>query len=133
MIALHIVDLKHPEVFANQMKRAVGPVMPQNGLEITFFVVLVMFAGFFEEIIFRGYLQRQIGAMAGNIWWGVLASAVLFGAAHGYQGSRLMVLIGIYGAMFGVLAVLRKNLRPGMIAPRCDSACAARASTRSRT
>ena len=116
LIALHLVDLHHPEVFANQMKRAVGPIMPQNGTEILVFICLTIAAGFFEEIIFRGYFQRQFGALTGSIWIGALVSSVLFGAAHGYQGARLMLVIGIFGAMFGVLAILRKSLRPGMLA-----------------
>lgn len=116
MVALRIVDLHHPDVFAKEMKHAVAPLMPQNLPEIVVFLCLTIAAGFFEEIIFRGYLQRQFGALTRNIWIGVVASAILFGAAHGYQGTKLMVVIGIYGAMFGVLAALRKSLRPGMIA-----------------
>ena len=47
---------------------------------------------------------------------GVLLSALVFGASHGYEGVARMILIGIYGLMFGVLAWWRKSLRPGMIA-----------------
>ena len=115
-IGLHLIDIHHPEAQVNQMKRALAPVIPQSGRELALFLVLVVFAGLFEEIIFRGYLQQQLGRLAHNIWIGVILSAVIFGAAHGYQGARFMVLIGIYGAMFGVLAILRKNLRPGMMA-----------------
>jgi uncharacterized protein len=115
-IAFHLIDIHDPQGQLNRIKQATAPVGPQSGLELGSFLVLVIFAGIFEEIIFRGYLQRQFGALAKNIWAGVLLSAVVFGAGHGYQGTRFMVLIGIYGAMFGVLAVLRKSLRPGMIA-----------------
>jgi membrane protease YdiL (CAAX protease family) len=41
---------------------------------------------------------------------------VVFGASHGYEGFARMVLIAIYGFMFGLLAWWRKSLRPGMIA-----------------
>lgn len=115
-IALHLVDIHNPHAQVEEMKHALGPVIPQSAVELIFFLVLVIFAGVFEEIIFRGYLQRQFGALTRNIWAGVAISAVIFGAAHGYQGNKLMVLLGIYGAMFGILAVLRKNLRPGMMA-----------------
>ena len=73
-------------------------------------------AGFCEEIIFRGYLQRQFAAMTNSMLIGVLLSAAVFGASHGYEGVARMVLIGIYGLMFGLLAWWRKSLRPGMIA-----------------
>jgi len=47
---------------------------------------------------------------------GILLSAAIFGASHGYEGPQRMVQIGVFGLMFGVLAHFRKSLRPGMIA-----------------
>lgn len=114
-IALGLVNLHNPQSQLNEMKQAVGVIVPRSGLELAFFILLVIFAGIFEEIIFRGYLQRQLGALARNIWAGIILSGILFGAGHGYQGGRQMVIIGIWGVMFGVLVVLRKSLRPGMI------------------
>jgi membrane protease YdiL (CAAX protease family) len=101
---------------AEQVKQAIGSITPRTGTELAVFVLLTVFAGIVEEIVFRGYLQRQIGAMVGNIYVGLGISAVIFGAGHGYQGTRQMILIAIYGAMFGTLALLRKSLRPGMMA-----------------
>ena len=77
---------------------------------------LALTAGFCEEIIFRGYLQKQFAAASGMASIGILAQGVLFGAAHGYQGTKLMFTIGVYGALFGILAAWRKSLRPGMMA-----------------
>ena len=73
-------------------------------------------AGLCEEITFRGYLQRQFAVVTNSMLAGVLISAGVFGASHGYEGLARMVLIGIYGLMFGLLAWWRKSLRPGMIA-----------------
>jgi membrane protease YdiL (CAAX protease family) len=47
---------------------------------------------------------------------GILFSAAAFGAVHAYQGFRMVILIGLYGAMFGILAYWRGSVRPGMIA-----------------
>jgi hypothetical protein len=80
------------------------------------FVLLSCTAGFVEEILFRGYLQRQITALSGNAYVGVVGSAIFFGAGHGYEGARRMVLIAVLGLMFGLLTLLRKSLRPGMMA-----------------
>lgn len=115
-IALGLVDLHNPAASLQQMKQAVEPILPKNGLEFGMFLSLTLLAGFFEEIIFRGYLMKQFGALFGNIYVGVFVSAILFGGAHGYQGPRLMVLIAAFGILFGLLAVWRKSLRPGMIA-----------------
>jgi len=89
---------------------------PQGWGTIVIWIILSTVAGFVEEIVFRGYLQRQFGAITGNIYVGVLISAVFFGAGHGYEGTRRMALIAVYGIMFGLLALWRKSLRPGMIA-----------------
>jgi membrane protease YdiL (CAAX protease family) len=107
------LDPKHS---AEQVKQAIGSITPQTAAELAVFAVLAVFAGIFEEIIFRGYLQRQLGAIYHNRYIGLGVSAIIFGAGHGYQGTAQMILIAIYGAMFGVLVLLRKSLRPGMMA-----------------
>jgi membrane protease YdiL (CAAX protease family) len=101
---------------AEQVKQTIGAITPHTAAELAVFVVLALCAGFFEEIIFRGYLQKQIGGITRNIYAGLIIAAVIFGAGHGYQGTAQMVLLAIYGAMFGTLVLLRKSLRPGMMA-----------------
>src|SRR5579864_9086175 len=115
-MALGLIDFHNPGASLRQMKEAVGPMIPGTGLELGLFLCLTVVAGLFEEIVFRGYLMKQLGALSGNIYVGVLASGILFGGAHGYQGVRQMVLIAALGVLFGLLAVWRKSLRPGMIA-----------------
>ncbi len=46
---------------------------------------------------------------------GIVVQGIAFGAAHGYQGWKFMLLIAVYGSMFGLLAHGRRSLRPGMI------------------
>ncbi len=115
-VALGTLDLRHMDKQLADTKRMLGPLIPHTPLEAVAFVVLSVSAGLFEEIIFRGYLQRQFGAIARNALLGIIVSAVIFGLGHGYQGGRMMIAIGIYGAFFGILAHFRKSLRPGMIA-----------------
>jgi membrane protease YdiL (CAAX protease family) len=75
-----------------------------------------MSAGISEEIAFRGYFQRQFGALTGSKWAAVCLQAVLFGMGHGYQGVQAMVKIALFGALFGTLAIWRGSLRPGIMA-----------------
>ena len=90
---------------------------PSNGREIAAWALVCMMAGLIEELIFRGYFQRQFTAWSrGAIAGGVVFSALMFGAAHGYQGIRNMVLLSVFGTLFGLLAVFRRNLRAGMFA-----------------
>ena len=91
-------------------------MLPHRGIELTFWIALSVTAGICEETIFRGYLQRQFMALTKNAPAGILLSAATFGAAHAYQGFRMVILIGLYGSMFGTLAYWRGSVRPGMIA-----------------
>lgn len=95
-------------------------ILPHGGSEIALWVALSITAGICEETIFRGYLQRQFMALTKSAPAGILLSAVTFGAAHAYQGLRIVILIGLYGAMFGILAHWRGSVRPGMIAHACQ-------------
>jgi hypothetical protein len=98
------------------MRRQLGFLTPNTKLELGAWFLLSATAGFCEEFIFRGYLQLQFAAMTKSMLAGVLLSAVVFGASHGYEGGARMLLIGIFGLLFGLLAWWRKSLRPGMIA-----------------
>jgi uncharacterized protein len=91
-------------------------MLPHRGLELTAWIALSVTAGICEETIFRGYLQRQFVALVKSAPAGILLSAAVFGLAHAYQGFRMVVLISLYGAMFGILAYWRGSVRPGMIA-----------------
>ena len=95
---------------------AIRLLAPQGALQILFWILLSCTAGFCEEIIFRGYLQRQFIAMSSNAPIGIVLSAAVFAAGHLYQGGKRAVLIGAFGAMFGILAYIRRSLRPGIMA-----------------
>lgn len=91
-------------------------MLPQTTLEIIVWVPLSLTGGFCEELIFRGYLQRQFSALTRSRVAGIVLQAMVFGLGHGYQGWKLMSLIAIYGTCFGCLAEWRRSLRPGIIA-----------------
>lgn len=101
---------------ADGMGRNMQFLLPQGRMQMAMWIALSITAGICEETIFRGYLQRQFIALMKNAPVGIVLSAAAFGAAHAYQGLRMVVLIGLYGAMFGILAHWRKSVRPGMIA-----------------
>jgi uncharacterized protein len=100
----------------DSMRKQLGFLTPGSHLELAVWFCLSATAGFCEEIIFRGYLQRQLAAVCKSALLGVLLSAAIFGASHGYEGAARMLLLGIFGLMFGLLAWWRKSLRPGMMA-----------------
>jgi hypothetical protein len=106
-----------PDPSQQQALHALAQLAPANAGEVTAWTLLCLFVGFAEEVVFRGYLQRQfIGWARGGVIAGVLFSAVVFGAAHAYQGVRSMILLAVFGVLFSVLALFRRSLRAGMFA-----------------
>jgi len=95
---------------------SIGSLLPQRPHEIALWIALSLSAGFSEELVFRGYLQKQLQARTGSAPLAVLLQAALFGVSHGYQGVQRCLRIAVYGLLFGGVAAWRRSLRPGMVA-----------------
>jgi membrane protease YdiL (CAAX protease family) len=102
-------------ILGKDTAKSIDSLLPRNPLEIAVWIVLSISAGFCEEAIFRGYLQRQFQALTGSAVLALILQAVIFGISHGYQGIRNVVVITVFGAFFGGLALWRRSIKPGMI------------------
>jgi uncharacterized protein len=91
-------------------------LLPRGGVETALWIVLSITAGICEEAIYRGYLQKQLMALTKSAAGGIVLSALTFAAAHSYQGLARASLIGVMGAMSGILAYWCRSVRPGMVA-----------------
>lgn len=103
-------------LFGAGQAASIRSLLPQQALELVLWVALSISAGFCEEVIFRGYFQRQFEALTRSSWIALLLQAVLFGISHGYQGVGAALKITVFGCLFGLFAWWRKSLRPGIIA-----------------
>jgi uncharacterized protein len=97
-------------------RRQIGFLAPRSTLEIVLWICLSATAGFCEEVLFRGYLQKQFTRLLRCRWSALVVVSILFGLGHGYEGPQRMVLIAILGLAFGLMSLLRKSLRPAMMA-----------------
>jgi membrane protease YdiL (CAAX protease family) len=102
----------HPE----NVRGIVSKLAPASAAELALWTALSISAGICEELIFRGYLQQQFTALTRSAVLGIAIAAILFGSAHLYEGVSGALLIMLYGALFGILAHLRRSLRPGIFA-----------------
>ena len=91
-------------------------LLPRHPIDLALWVALSLSAGFAEELVFRGYLFTQFRALTRSTALALIMQSVLFGVSHGYQGVRACVTISVYGLFFGALALMKRSLRPGMIA-----------------
>jgi membrane protease YdiL (CAAX protease family) len=96
--------------------RIIEAMLPRSYGELFVWIALSITAGICEEAVFRGYLQHQFVVLTRSAPAGIILSAAVFGVAHMYQGPQMVLLIGIYGAMFGILAHWRGSVRPGILA-----------------
>jgi uncharacterized protein len=104
--------LSHVEAASNPLL----PAVP-SGIAGTFvWIGLSLSAGICEEIVFRGYLQRQLAALSGSAGVAILGQAIVFGAAHGYEGVSAVIKIVVYGLVIGAMAQWRGNIRAGVVA-----------------
>ena len=121
IITLVIVRLV---IHARTAVESIRFLAPRTGAEIAVWLLAALTAGICEEIIFRGYFQCQFIAATGKPYVGILMSAALFGALHAYQGGKQTIVLGVFGALLGVLAYRRRSLRPGMMAHAWQDALA---------
>jgi uncharacterized protein len=108
-IAAQLLHLGSPQ-------KTLVALAPDSAAQMLLWIVLSVTAGFVEELVFRGYFLRQFASPTHAVWLGVAASSLIFGVSHGYEGAAGMIAITAYGALFCGLALLRRSLRPGMIA-----------------
>jgi membrane protease YdiL (CAAX protease family) len=90
-------------------------LLPHSALEFVVWICVSASAGICEEMIYRGYLQRQLHALTGNLRVAIVAQGVIFGVAHADQGWKNVISITVVGILFGALAAWRRNLRVNIL------------------
>jgi len=94
----------------------INPIFHYDIFEGVLCVLSSVGAGFCEEVAYRGYLQSQFRALTGNGGIAVLLQAIVFGFFHAFEGLPAAIAAGVFGLLVGLVALWRKNLRPGMVA-----------------
>jgi membrane protease YdiL (CAAX protease family) len=102
----------HPDA---QPANVVLPRLPTGALAMSVWIGVSLTAGICEEIVFRGYLQRQLAAMTGRPVIAILVQAILFGIGHAYEGPGAVADIVVIGLILGGLAAWRGNIRAAIL------------------
>ena len=84
-----------------------SPLLPHGAFEA---VAWCLVAGICEEVVYRGYLQQELGRLAGRAAWGVGLQAALFALAHSHLGLEATVRVGLYGVLLGTFRGLPFSL-----------------------
>jgi membrane protease YdiL (CAAX protease family) len=91
-------------------------MVADNTSEALAFLMLALTAGFVEEFVFRGYIQKQCQALLGNTSLAAMLQLMLFTLGHLYQGWTRLLPVLLIGIVLTGVALWRKSLVPGMIA-----------------
>lgn len=91
--------------------------LPQSTRELPFYVLLCICAGFFEEIIYRGFMVSYFleQPYASVPWLALIAPAFLFSLAHFYQGWSAVMKIMILAVLLNIIYLYSRSIYPTMI------------------
>lgn len=87
-------------------------ILPQSTVELLPFLALAITAGLCEEFLYRGFAMAVLTRLGAVAWVAVLASSVLFGLAHLYQGRGGLVSTMVVGIVLGIGRVAYGSLVP---------------------
>jgi len=92
----------------------VPELLPHNQQELRIFLLLSATAGIAEEILFRGFLIWYLSQF-GNTAFAVIASTLIFAAAHAYQGLKAVAVIFPISLIFVFLYLYSGSLLPPIL------------------
>jgi membrane protease YdiL (CAAX protease family) len=79
-------------------------------------LLLAVFTGIHEELLFRGFILTRIWALARSKVAAVAIGGVLFGLLHAYQGPIGVIQTTAVGLVLGTIVTLTRSLWPAIIA-----------------
>ena len=91
--------------------------LPQASRELPYYILLCLCAGFFEEIIYRGFMVGYFleSPQTGIPWTALLAPSILFSLAHFYQGWAAVLKIFLLAILLNIIFIYSNSLYPTMI------------------
>ena len=93
-----------------------GFLLPKTASEILIWILVSLSAGVCEELVYRGYLQRQLWSLTSSLPLALILQSVVFALGHIYQGWKPALVTAIYGLIFGLVAAWRRSIIPGAMA-----------------
>jgi membrane protease YdiL (CAAX protease family) len=116
LAALHWVNLRRMGRISSKAResfqRMAERILPRSRSETATFLALAITAGLCEEFLYRGFAMAALARAGLPTWIVILASSVLFGLAHLYQGRGGLIGTLLLGVIFGGLRVAIGSLVP---------------------
>jgi membrane protease YdiL (CAAX protease family) len=100
---------------AERMRSIAKHILPQSGGELLPYCALAVTAGICEEFLYRGFAYAALTRAGVPLWFGFLATSILFGLAHLYQGRGGVLGTTILGLMFAGGRLVFGSLIPPIV------------------
>ena len=119
-IALSALQARRSAAIQEKMERAflrLSFILPLTGTERAWWIFVSLTAGITEEILYRGFLIHYFFAAPFQIGLAVavIASSVIFGAPHLYQGVAGAISAAILGFIFSAILLMTGTLLVPMV------------------
>jgi membrane protease YdiL (CAAX protease family) len=114
-LLLEACELAWTRLSSTGASASVAAMLPHTALERVTWVAVSASVAFSEEVVYRGYFQKQLTALTGRAGVAWLLQGALFGLAHGEQGASAVLRLTGYGLALGALARWRRSLLPGIL------------------
>lgn len=117
MVLVYGLSTVSPEIVEAHSER-LGMIARQltSGVSLAGLLVMLAFVGVYEELFARGLLLQRCRVVLGGTWLPVLASSLLFGLGHLYQGWMGVAQTTLIGIVLAVLTLRWGTLWPAIIA-----------------
>ena len=80
------------------------------------FVLIFVAVGFYEELLFRGFLLTRLRRLVGPWWLAIVISSLIFAVPHlALQQRTVLPSLFLLACVFSIFTVTRKSLYPAMI------------------
>ena len=97
------------------LRKLANRLLPVNILEYLPYSALAITAGVCEEFVYRGFAVAAFSKAGLPLWLVVIASSILFGLAHAYQGRSGIISTGIFGVLLAIARLGFGSLVPVMM------------------
>jgi membrane protease YdiL (CAAX protease family) len=104
-------------VKAGKAAKKLAFLLPSTGEERRWWWLVCITAGVCEEFVYRGFLLHYLHVLPFHLslTWALVASSVIFGIGHLYQGVAGAVQTAVAGFLFGCLFLITGSLLVPMV------------------
>lgn len=116
-MAVVSLTLYFTPLFHKRNEAVILAITPHGSLQLLVWFFVSLSAGVCEELVFRGYLLRQLTAWTQRPFLAILLASLLFGSVHLYEGLGAILPLAALAIVYGlVVRHFKGDLRAVIIA-----------------